>query len=75
MKSKGLNRISSKKINNPFIKDKRSRRFKRKCQTIMVLSIIVIIILLYILFISNAFKIKNIEISGNLSNKDVIENI
>jgi cell division septal protein FtsQ len=67
-----MKRISKKKINNPFIKDRRKRKFKRKCQIIAIIILLILLSLLYIFFWSNFFRVKNVKITNSIDNKEEI---
>lgn len=64
MKRNGLTKITGKKINNPFIKEKSNKRFKKRCIFCLIFSLLFAFSLIYLLFFTRIFLIKNIKIDG-----------
>ncbi|PKM91326.1 hypothetical protein CVU82_01875 [Candidatus Falkowbacteria bacterium HGW-Falkowbacteria-1] len=63
MINSGLTKISGKKINNPFMKEKTHRKFRKKCRIIFFSFIIFVLVFVYLTFFSGLFTIKNIKIN------------
>mgnify|MGYP001293312400 CR=1 FL=1 len=71
-----LTKITGKRINNPFIKEKSNKRFKKRCLYCLVTGSIVLIFLIYLVFFTQIFVIKNIKINGlSRINQEEIEKI
>lgn len=63
MAKNNLNKMVGKKINNPFIKQNRNRKFKKRCLICLIFTILFLILVVYLVFFTNIFKIKKIEIN------------
>jgi len=71
-----LTRMTGKKINNPFIKKNKNKKFRKKCFICLIFSFVLIALFVYFVFFTSFFKIKNIKISDlNKVNENEIENI
>lgn len=71
-----LTRMTGKKINNPFIKKNKNKKFRKKCFICLIFGFVLIALFVYFVFFTSFFKIKNIKISDlNKVNENEIENI
>lgn len=64
MANRGLTKINKKKINNPFIREKTNKRFKKKCRIICFSLFIFIALFIYLMLFSGVFTIREIEVDG-----------
>ena len=55
--------MTGKKINNPFIKQSRSKKFKKKCFLCIFFVFLFLILAIYSIFFTNLFEIKSIKVS------------
>jgi len=68
--------MTGKKINNPFIKKNKNKKFRKKCFICLIFGFVLIALFVYFVFFTSFFKIKNIKISDlNKVNENEIENI
>lgn len=71
-----LTRMTGKKINNPFIKKNKNKKFRKKCFICLIFGFVLIALFVYFVFFTSFFKIKNVKISDlNKVNENEIENI
>lgn len=71
-----LTKITGKKINNPFIKQNKNKKFRKKCFICFIFGFILLFLFAYFIFFTGFFKIKGIKINDlKKVDKSEVENI